>query len=321
MDHTILIDRFFRDSGSRARIEWNCFQPPYDAALGWPLRLPDVDWADTDWLVLVFQDFVTMQHGRCVELEQIQNHYQAHADRVIVLHWPYALHRYYTGPIHLVHFNVHEYMILNNLRSNQSQWQHIWDRHRRQSWQCLNGRKCRHRLDVVQHLQLTWSSGTISLGDTVPLADYPYSTYRGTSNEDNWLRLLPVYSNHDVNIVTETQYDQQPGIITEKTIFALLAAQIPIVIGYAGIVRDCQELGFDMFTDVVDVSYDNLPDEQRWQAALDLNRDRITRDVCTAEVRERLRVQARWLLMEWPELHLGRALSRLHDIVNARDWQ
>jgi len=321
VDHTILIDNFLRDQGCRVVYEWNCFQPPYDAAQGWPLRMPAVDWQHTDFVVLVFQDFVTMHDGVCVELQQVEQRYGKDCDKVIVLHWPYALHRYYHGPINLVNFNVHEYMILNNLRQMQTQWIGALRSRRDLSWMSINGRKCPHRLQVVRHLQHTWCTGTVSLGDTVPLARYPYSTYRGTSNEDNWLRLAPLYARHHFNIVTETQYDQTPGIITEKTIFAVLAAQIPIVIGYPGIVRDCEALGFDMFTDIVDVSYDHLLDDQRWQAALDLNRGRVLDYRPATAITQRLQQQAEWLLTEWPQQHLQQALHRLTEIVTTQGWQ
>ena len=321
MDHTVLIDQFFREQRLNVVTEWNCFQPPYHTGSGWPLRLPVVDWKQTDFAVLIFQDFVTMHGGICLELAQVEQWYGDRADQVIVLHWPHTLDRYYHGPVRLVEFNVHEYQILNNLRSCQQEWQKVWHTTRDRAWQCLNGRKCDHRLRVAQHLAQHWNHGTVSLGDVVPLAGYPYSTYRGTSNEDNWLRLLPVYGGHHVNIVTETQYDQTPGIITEKTIFALLAAQIPVVIGYPGIVRDCQALGFDMFTDIVDASYDHLPDSYRWQAALDLNRDWISEYRPTAEISQRLLTQAKWLLAEWPHQHLAQAIQQLQLIVKARDSQ
>lgn len=321
MDHTVLIDNFLRNQGCCVVYEWNCFQPPYDCSLGWPLRLPEVDWDHTDFVILIFQDFVTMHDGVCLELAKVEQHYGDLADRVIVIHWPHALGKYYRGPVHLVEFNVHEYMILNNLAACQPQWQQVWHTDRHRDWQCLNGRKCDHRLRVVQHLEQHWGHGTISLGDTVALPGYPYSTYRGTSNEDNWLRLLTIYGQHHVNIVTETQYSQAPGIITEKTIFALLAAQIPIVIGYPGIVQDCQELGFDMFTDVVDVGYDHLPDHERWQAALDLNRDWVQAFRPTSEITQRLQQQAGWIVTEWPRRHLQHALDQLANIVTARDWQ
>lgn len=315
MDHTVLIDNFFRDQGCRVVTEWNCFQPPYDAVQGWPLRLPEVDWQHTDFVVLVFQDFITMHDGVCLELQQVEQRYGDHCDRVIVLHWPYGLHRYYHGPINLVHFNVHEYMILHNLRDRIAEWQQIWDTPKIRLWQCLNGRRCPHRLWVTQHLASSWTGGTLSLGDIMPLSGYPYSTYRGTSNEDNWMRLLPVYGHHLFNIITETQYDQRPGIITEKTIFALLAAQIPVVIGYQGIVQDCQHMGFDMFTDVVDISYDDLSDDRRWRAALDSNRELVHDYQPSVEIQHRLSQQARWLLTEWPEIHIAACLDQLSSIT------
>lgn len=315
MDHTVLIDQFFRDLRSRVVTEWNCFQPPYHDHRGWPLRLPDVDWNHTDWLVLVFQDFVTMRDGRCIELHQVEQRYGNDANRVIVLHWPVALDRYYQGPIHLVLFDVHEYMILLNLRGTVEQWQQVWSMTRRAAWQCLNGRKCPHRLWVAQHIEQNWSNGTLGLGDAIPLPAYPYSTYRGTSNEHNWQRLLPVYGQHRFNIVTETQYDQRPGIITEKTFFAVLAAQIPIVIGYPGMVQDCVSLGFDMFTDIIDVSYDDLPDSERWRAALDLNRDIVRTAPIMPDVSQRLLAQAEWLLWQWPEQHIAACLDRLRSIT------
>ena len=330
MDHTVLIDNIFRDAGLRICAEWNCFQPPYDAAHGWPLRLPQPDWSSCDYVVLIFQDFITMRDGVCVELQQVEEFYGDRAHQVIVLHWPHELGDYYSGPLQLVEFNVHEYMILNNLAQRRESWQINFGTTKRRGWQCLNGRRCPHRLAVVQYLEQNWSGGVISYGTVRPLQSWPYSTYRGTSNEDNWIRLLPIYQQHQFNIVTETQYDQTPGIISEKTTFALLAGQIPIVIGYPGIVRDCQELGFDMFTDIIDTSYDFLPDDQRWQAALDLNQSAVmnfdTNPNARKQVREkfeqvqqRLQHQSEWLLDKWPAQHARDMQLRLQRIIALRD--
>lgn len=318
MDHTVLIDRWFSENGYRMQFEWNCFQPPYDPTKGWPMRLPAVDWIRTDFLLIVLQDFVTMRDGICQELIALERRYGDKANRVIVLHWPHNLVRYYHGPLRLVEFNWHEYTILNNLARKRHQWVDIWHAERDLAWQCLNGRKCDHRTSVVNYLVEHWQDGTVSYDDIIPLPEYPYGTYRGTPNETNWRRLLPVYGRHHVNIVTETQYDQQPGIITEKTIFALLSAQIPLVIGYQGIVQDCQELGFDMFPDIIDVSYDQLPDHCRWQAALDLNRDTILNFQCSPQLKKRLVTQAEWLLTKWPQQHLQCAIDQLRTIVTAQ---
>lgn len=311
IDHVSAIQRFFHDRGVSAIIEWNCFQSPYDQTTGWPLRLPSVDWNIHEWLVLFFQDFVTMHQGHCIELQKVEDFYGTFSDRVIVVHWPRNLDRYYCGPINLVEFNVHEFSILRNLAQCKNTWQHLWHQRKDILWQSLNGRRCPHRLWIVQELEKQWHNGTVSLGNTVPLDNWPYSTYRGTSNEDNWMRLLPVYARHQFNIITETQYSQSPGIISEKTFFALLAAQIPLVIGYAGIVQDCVDMGFDMFTDILDTSYDNLPDPVRWKAALDYNRSKIQNYKHSIQIQQRLLDQAIWLIDVWPISHLQQTLNRI----------
>lgn len=315
MDHVRLMLDTLGGCNQRVLIEWNSFQPPYDTQHGWPMRLPDVDWNQTDWLVLIFQDFVTMRDGHCLELERVEHQYQDRCSQVIVLHWPHDLGRYHATRCHLVEFNIHEYNILKNLCQDQAWCEQMCHTQHRTGWQCLNGSARPHRRLVAKYLAQNWSGGTLSFHDWMPLADWPYHTIKGTSNELNWLRLLPVYQRHQFNIVTETQYYQVPGIVTEKTVFAMLAGQIPVVIGYQGIVKDCESMGFDMFTDIVDTSYDSLPDHERWKAALDLNHDVVMRYKASRAVQQRLQEQARWLLETWPDQHARQAMDRLRAVI------
>jgi hypothetical protein len=104
-----------------------------------------------------------------------------------------------------------------------------------------------------------------------------------------------------VNIVTETQYDDRPGVISEKTLQAMIAKQIPIVIGHPGVVQSCQELGFDMFEDLVDTSYDWLPNDQRVEVALELNRELILGNRDLAPYQERLQRQQDFVLDMYPK--------------------
>ena len=117
-----------------------------------------------------------------------------------------------------------------------------------------------------------------------------------------------------VNIVTETEYDTTPGIISEKTLMAFAAQQIPIVIGHQGIVQHCKELGFDMFDDLVDTSYDVLPNESRAEQALLRNRDLIMGNINLAPYQERLERNRVFLLDDFPtmiELRFKRDCERL----------
>jgi hypothetical protein len=113
------------------------------------------------------------------------------------------------------------------------------------------------------------------------------------------MRLLPIYAKCQVNIVTETQYDEPPGIVSEKTLMAMIAQQVPIVIGHQGIVQDCRELGFDMFDDLVDTSYDSMPNDIRVEQAIIKNQDLILGKINLAPYQERLQKQRSFLLDEF----------------------
>jgi hypothetical protein len=301
MDHTQFFRQTLISMGFDVHGVWNAFVPPYNNQLGWTVRLPDVDFKHNTLLVMHFQDFITNQDGKILELEKVEQKYQQHAHQVLVIHWPHNLKNYYNGPVQLVEFDVHEYQILQNLHARWAEWQHMLSMPKTQAWQCLNGRTCPHRFQVKEILQ-QWEHGILSYHDVVPLVKWDYNTYRGTENEDNFVRLLDVYGSCAVNIVTETQYDVAPGLVTEKTFMALLSEQIPIVIGYPGIVQDCVELGFDMFTDLVDVSYDHAPNDQRIQLALKSNQDLILGKIDLEPYRERLRAQREFLLDDYPTM-------------------
>ena len=81
----------------------------------------------------------------------------------------------------------------------------------------------------------------------------------------------------------------------------MIAGQIPIVIGHPGIVQSCQELGFDMFEDLVDISYDWLPNDIRVEAALTLNRELILGNYDLASHQDRLKRQQDFVLDAYPK--------------------
>jgi hypothetical protein len=75
----------------------------------------------------------------------------------------------------------------------------------------------------------------------------------------------PKITNALVNVVLETSYekindgsltDWSTPMITEKTVKAFALKQIPMILGPLGQVSHTRKLGFDMFDDVVDHSYD-----------------------------------------------------------------
>ena len=321
MNYTHIFQNAVKKAGGEVYFVPNTFNPPYDPDKHWPMELPDIEFKDNTVLFLHFQDFITALWGRIVELDIVAEYYGDRANQVVVMHWPHAMHRYYQGPIKLIEFNIHEYNIIRNLARRWDEWKHLVDLPRTLAWQCLNGRMCPHRYQIKEILQ-NWPNGILSYNDAIPLPEWAYSTYRGTStylsitNEDNFIRLINVYGSCAVNIVTETQYNLAPGIITEKTIMAMLAEQIPIVIGYPGIVTDCKELGFDMFHDVVNISYDHLPNDVRAIKALELNQDLIQGRIDLSPYRDRLQAQREFLLDDYPNIMELRFIRDCEQLAN-----
>jgi len=65
------------------------------------------------------------------------------------------------------------------------------------------------------------------------------------------------YQHSFVEIILETSYTSY-GILTEKYLHSVYACNFPILIASCGSVKYLRELGFDMFDDIVNHSYDNI---------------------------------------------------------------
>jgi hypothetical protein len=296
MDYSILIDQTLTNLGIKFQPEYSAYNTQRSDRTGWSLKLPDL--LPDHYLLLHFQDYVTWQNNAVVELQTIEQRYGAQANRVIVTHWNHNLSKHYSGPVTLIEFSSHNYGTAMSLQKIQPVWDGILQS-TRSGWQCLNGRYDQHRRRAVDILK-SWPNGTLSYGTQLNLDQASYANYFECNNEQNFIRLMPVYGRHAINIVTETIY-RDPGIMTEKTMMAMAAEQIPIVIGHQGIVQDCRDLGFDMFDDLVDTSYDTLPNDSRVEQALLRNQHLITGNIDLLPYRARLCAQREFLLNRFSE--------------------
>lgn len=316
MDYTQIINKNLTELGFDIVPVYNCFDIGYDPVRGWPMKMPDVEFGPRTLLVLHFQDFVTPGFP-VLELSKVEQHYGQHADQVLVTYWSHGMDYGYTGPVNLIEFSNHNMTTCVSIAGRYQEWSKHFEQPRDLAWQCLNGRMCSHRLRAADLLR-NWAGGTLSYGDQILLPEWAYSTYRGTENDENFARLAPLYARTKVNIVTETLYDARPGIVSEKTLMAMIARQIPIVIGHPGIVQDCRELGFDMFEDVVDTSYDWLPNDQRVEQALLRNQDLILGKIDLDPYQERLEAQQKFVLDDYAtiiELRFARDCKKLAQSI------
>lgn len=291
MEYTQFFQQTLEELGFEVQGVWNAYDPPYHPVDGWPLKLPDIEFKSNTILLLHFQDFVTFNSTGIVELQQVEQCYKDRANQVLVTHMHHGLEKIYQGPVNLIEYSNHNCREMLRLQARWDECEPYISQPKTHAWQCLNGRMCPHRRRAVDILQ-NWNNGWLSYGPEIPLPLWDYGTYRGTENDENFVRLLPVYSTAAVNIVTETQYDHHPGVICEKTLFAMAARQIPIIIGYPGIIADCQNMGFDMFNDVVDTSYDWLPNDQRVEQAILRNQHLIQGQVPIEHLKDRLIAQS-----------------------------
>jgi hypothetical protein len=78
-----------------------------------------------------------------------------------------------------------------------------------------------------------------------------------SENFDQYLRKL--YSNTAVEIVNETVWFPDPGgVLSEKYLNSVYGFNFPIIISVRNTVSYLRELGFDMFDDIIDHSYDSI---------------------------------------------------------------
>ncbi len=68
------------------------------------------------------------------------------------------------------------------------------------------------------------------------------------------------YQHSVIEVVTETVFINQTGIITEKYLNTVYGSNFPIIIGMHRTVAHLRSLGFDMFDDIIDHSYDEIVD-------------------------------------------------------------
>ena len=105
-----------------------------------------------------------------------------------------------------------------------------------------------------------------------------YGESRHNDNISNFNRSLrDKYKNSFVEIITESSYAAPSFMLTEKTHHSFYGFNFPILICGAGGVAHLRDVGFDMFDDIVDHSYDLISNPfDRIISAIDNNHRLLT---------------------------------------------
>jgi hypothetical protein len=134
----------------------------------------------------------------------------------------------------------------NNLL-NRIEYSFVWD-------PTINYPVMEQQLDQLPDHKRTQAE---SLFELLPIR-FPHE-HRGFSDIGTKLKY---YNECAVNIVTETSMNI--GLLSEKICKPLASYQIPILLSHDGATQFCQDLGFDMFEDIIPWrTWDSIKDEQQ----------------------------------------------------------
>jgi hypothetical protein len=133
---------------------------------------------------------------------------------------------------------------------------------------------------------LAWTHNNIN---AIAVTDYKFGTEHtmekglrsgAVLNSKNYQGLLQrsVFEPTCVSLITEPAYYERETIVTEKTMMAMYGGTVPIWVGGWRIADYLRNTGFDVFDDIIDHSYQSLPDpadrvDQALQLNIDLLRD------------------------------------------------
>jgi hypothetical protein len=253
---------------------------------GWEVDMPDEDECNFDnpeWrLVLNLQDMLTFDHDDDVprELLTIQAFYQEWADlnRIIVVIWPVGIgNRWPQDSFHCIEFSTHQYETWESYKGSEDVLRKIFSRTNKDmqdNFVCMNRIQKPHRKITASRLDI-YKTGNISLQSAGRELKYPSPSYDEYNvHYDNLINLYGLSENFNssfFSVITESQYAEPYGIITEKTFNAIVAGHPFLMVGHKGCLDDLRSYGFKTYPMIFDEEYQHLPNADRIDHMIEMN--------------------------------------------------
>jgi hypothetical protein len=107
------------------------------------------------------------------------------------------------------------------------------------------------------------------------IQDFYFTQNRYNDNVGNWnTHLLKKYQHSFLEIIASTSFNDPINSFSEKNCHQFYSRNFPLTLTSKGGVKYLEDIGFDMFADVLDHSYDSIEDPYlRLKAVFDLNQD------------------------------------------------
>ena len=278
---TDLCRKFFPNS----IIEENTLGFPWTREEGWPLNLPDkksCNFSDPDfWLILNLQDMLTEDQYGVKELRQIHNYYADFADmkRIIVIVWPLRIKNVWpVDSFNLIEFSTFQYETWKQYKQHEDVLREVYaERNKRFEYNfvCMNRHDKPHRRVAYTKLRQYGMAANCSLQSKGYELAYPNKSFKDYEHEyNNFTNLMSLQDNFNTalfNIISESQYQEMFGIVTEKTFNAFVAGMPFMVIGHRKFHQDVESLGFKNFNKVFELEYDDVDNSKRLDKMIEDN--------------------------------------------------
>ena len=266
----------------------------FDAALaypitdfGWDVNVPrtveDCNFEDPEYrLIINLQDMLTRYNDHKVpgELTKMDQHFRKNnfpMDRIIVLLWPLGLAKVWpTDSFRLIEFSSHQYETWCTYKKAEDVLREAFGREHKDfeyNFVCPQRIYKPHR--AALHSKLDKKIGNVSLQTKGHELAYPSLSVEDYDNTyDNLSNLLAMRKNYNTalfTIVSESQYTEEFGIITEKTFNAIVAGHPFMLCAHRFALENIQHYGFQTYNYVFDEVYDELDNTERMQDMVDSN--------------------------------------------------
>lgn len=222
------------------------------------------------------------EHKFPIELKNIHDFYSGFdfvdMNKIIVLVWPMGLQKDWNiaDSFKIVEFSSHQYETWCQYKDAEDVLRDAFSREHKDfeyNFVCPQRIYKPHR--GALHGSLNNSIGNISLQTKGIELAYPSLTmqeYDDTYN--NLLNLLAMKKNYNTSlftIISESQYAEEYGIITEKTWNAIVAGHPFLMCAHQFALVQLQGLGFHTYSNIFDETYDELDNIVRMKDMLDSN--------------------------------------------------
>lgn len=279
----------------------------HDAALaypitdyGWDVHVPnsvqDCNFEDPQYrLIINLQDMLTRYEDKAVpgELLKLHQHFAKNnfpMEKIIVLIWPLGIKKDWNpNSFNLIEFSSHQYETWCNYKDAEDVLREAFGREHKEfeyNFVCPQRIYKPHRAALDSMLEI----GNVSLQTKGIELMYPsLSVEEYDAQYDNLVNLLAMRKNYNTalfTIVSESQYTEEYGIITEKTFNAIVAGHPFLMCAHQYALENIRHYGFQTYNYIFDEAYDALDNVVRMKDMVESNWHFTQEHMCAVEMQK-----------------------------------